>query len=273
MNLVAEWLSDLHRNLREEPLISDLRMGVFYTGVEISPGDVGVAFTPRDLNDTVCCPKSAAGAPPAGRLISSSAWKVAEFALSPSALRRAIGIATLNALSAAAINQHGLPEGTLLENVDALDAAGYEPGDKVAMVGAIVPFIKKLRGRVADLKVIDKHRDALKPNEQSLWVPPERAADALKGASVVILSGSTLVEGGIDELLEFARAARVRVMAGPTTPMWGRPFFARGINILGGIRVLNGNDLLAIISQGGSGYFFESAAQKVCVAANSAPRG
>jgi uncharacterized protein (DUF4213/DUF364 family) len=273
MNLVAEWVSDLHRTLSGEPLISDVRMGVLYTGVEISSGDVGVAFTPRDLSDTVCCPKSAASAPPAGRLVSSSAWKVAELALSPSALRRAIGIATLNALSAAAINQHGLPEGTLLKNIDALDAARVVPADKVAMVGAFVPFIRKLRGCVADLKVIDKHRDALKPNEQSLWVPPEHAADALKGASVVILSGSTLVEGGIDDLLEFAKAARVTVMAGPTTPMWARPFFASGIDILGGIRVLNADNLLAIISQGGSGYFFQGAAQKVCVAANSARRG
>jgi uncharacterized protein len=273
MKLVAEWLSDLRSDLREEPLISDVRMGVFYTGVEISSGDVGVAFTPRDLNDTVCCPKSAARAPPAGHLIASTAWKTAEFALSPSALRRAIGIATLNALSAAAINQNGLPKGTLLENVDALEAARVAPDDKVAMVGAFVPFIRKLRGRVADLKVIDKHRDALKPNEQSLWVPPERAANALKGASVVILSGSTLVEGGIDELLEFAKSARVRVMAGPTTPMWARPFFARGIDVLGGIQVLNGKDLLTVVSQGGSGYFFESAARKVCVAASSVRRG
>jgi hypothetical protein len=62
MKLVAEWLSDLHRNYMAEPLLSDVRVGVFYTAVEISTGDVGVAFTPRDLSDTVCCPKTTAGA-------------------------------------------------------------------------------------------------------------------------------------------------------------------------------------------------------------------
>jgi uncharacterized protein (DUF4213/DUF364 family) len=265
MELVAEWLSDLRRNFTDEPLVSDARVGVFYTAVEISTGEVGVAFTPRDLTDTVCCPKTAAGAPPAGRLIGVRAWETAEYALSPSALRRALGIATLNALSAAAINRFGLPEGIMREKLDALDAAGIADDDEVVMVGAFIPFIKKLKGRVASIKVIDKHRDALKPEEQALWAPPESAAEVLKDASVVIFSGSTLVEGGIEELLSWSEAARVRVMAGPTTPLWPRPFFKHGIAILGGICVLNGRDLLTIVGQGGSGYFFETAARKACV--------
>jgi uncharacterized protein len=265
MELVAEWLSDLRRNYLDEPLVSDVRVGVFYTAVELSTGDVGVAFTPRDLSDTVCCPKTAAGAPPAGRLIGVKAWETAQYALSPSVLRRALGIATLNALSTAAINRHGFPEGVLREGLDALDAAAVASDDKVVMVGAFIPFIKKLKGRVANLKVIDKHRDALKPEEQDLWIAPQRAAEVLKDASVVILSGSTLVEGGIEELLSFSQAARVRVMAGPTTPMWPRPFFAAGLGVLGGIRVLNGRDLLTIVGQGGSGYLFETAARKACV--------
>lgn len=265
MELVAEWLSDLRRNYTGEPLVSDVRVGVFYTAIEISTGDVGVAFTPRDLSDTVCCPKTAAGAPPAGRLVGVKAWDAAEYALAPSALRRAVGIATLNALSAAAIKRHGLPKGTLHEKLDALDAAAIAPDDEVVMVGAFVPFIKRLTGRVAGLRVIDKHRDALKAEEQDLWTPPQRTSEALKNASVVILSGSALVEGGAEELLRASESARVRVMAGPTTPLWPRPFFECGVVILGGIRVLNGRDLLTIVGQGGSGYFFERAAQKACL--------
>lgn len=113
MKLVAEWPSDLRSNYTNEPLVSDVRVGVFYTAVEISTDDVGVAFTPRDLSDTVCCQKTAAGAPPEGCLIGVKAWETAEYALSPSSFRRALGIATLNALSAAAIERHGPPEGML----------------------------------------------------------------------------------------------------------------------------------------------------------------
>jgi uncharacterized protein (DUF4213/DUF364 family) len=265
MNLVREWLANLRSKFNDELLISDVRVGVFYTGVEVSSGEVGVAFTPRDLNDTVCCPKTAAGAPPAGRLIGAKAWETAEYAFSPSSLRRAVGISVLNALSASAIRRYGLPTGTLRENLDALDAAGITPADQVVMLGAFVPFIKKLKGQVADLRVIDKHPQALKASEQALWVPPDKAAEVLKHASVVIFSGSTLVEGGLEELLSFTGGARVRLMAGPTTPLWPHPFFERGIAILGGISVVHGRDLLSIVGQGGSGYFFEAAAQKVCV--------
>jgi uncharacterized protein (DUF4213/DUF364 family) len=265
MKIAEEWLADLRRNYADEPLVSDARAGVFYSAVEISTGDVGVAFTPRDLSDTVCCPKTAAGAPPAGRLIGTKAWELAQYAFSPSALRRALGIATLNALSAAAIRRHGLPECIVRDGYDALDAIEIAADDRVAMVGAFVPFIKKLRGRVASLKIIDKHREALKPHEQDLWTPPARAAEALHSASVVIVSGSTLVEGGLEDLLEFSKGARVRMMAGPTTPSWPRPFFGRGIGVLGGIRVLDPGDLLTIVGQGGSGYLFERAARKICV--------
>ena len=57
----------------------------------------------------------------------------------------------------------------------------------------------------------------------------------------------------------------VRVMAGPTAPQWPFPIFRRGESVLGGIRVLNATDLLTIVGQGGSGYLFEKAAEKMCV--------
>ena len=265
MQLIEEWLSELRACLAGEPAVSEVRVGVFYTGVGLSTGDAGVAFTPRDLSDTVCCPKTAAGAPPAGRLVGTKAWELAEYALSPSALRRALGVATLNALSAAAIRRFGLPQGALLEDCDALDAAGVTPDDRVVMVGAFVPFIKALKGRVAGLYVVDRHREALKPDEQAFWVAPERSAPVLGEASILIVSGSALVEGGIDELLRQSARARLRLLAGPTTPLWAPPWFRRGVGLLGGVRVLDPRALLEIVGQGGSGYFFEKAAEKACV--------
>lgn len=50
-----------------------------------------------------------------------------------------------------------------------------------------------------------------------------------------------------------------------STGIWPGPFFTRGVDVLGGIRVRNGRQLLEIVGQGGSGYFFEQAAEKCCV--------
>src|SRR5215472_9300693 len=131
MQIASEWLADLRIHLDYEPTVTDVRVGVFYTAVEISGGEVGVAFTPRDLSDTVCCPKTAAGAPPAGRLDGVKAWELANYAIAPSPLRRAIGVATLNALSAAAIARRRLPEGLHRESLDRLGAVEIAPDDAV----------------------------------------------------------------------------------------------------------------------------------------------
>lgn len=263
---IAAWLADLRRVLQDEPVpVSDVRIGVFYTVAQLSTGEAGVAFTPRDLADAVCCPRSAAVAPAAGRLAGQMAWALAREALSPSPLRRAVGVAVLNALSARATARAGTPGARLLQRVDALEAAEVHPHDRVTMMGAFVPFIKALKGRVADLRVVDKHRDALKPDEQPFWTSPLDAAPALAGASVVVITGSALVEGGLDDLLAASRGARSVVLAGPTAPLWPRPFFERGVRVLGGIRVSDGGAMLRLVSEAGSGYFFDSVAEKVCL--------
>lgn len=266
MEIIEAWIKDLQKILRGETVtVRDVRVGVFYTGMQLITGHVGVAFTPRGLTDTVCCPKSASAAPPAGRMAGQEAWSLAKYARSPVALRRAVGVATLNALSALALDRHEVPGARVLPGVDALEAAAVKPTDAVAMVGAFVPFIKTLKGHVASLRVIDKHAEALKADEKALWCAPERAAEVLSQADVVIMTGSTLVEGGTDSVLAAARGARRIVMAGPTASPWPPTFFARGVDVLGGIRVLNGPKLLEIAGQGGSGYFFGREAEKICV--------
>lgn len=264
-NIIHAWTRDLRDVLGNEPLtIDDVRVGVFYTAVQVSGGHVGVAFTPRGLTDSVCCPQSAAEAPPAGRIAGRNAWALAEYAESPVSLRRAVGVATLNALSALALTRREMADARLLPGVDALDAAELRPEDRVALVGAFIPFIKRLRHYVSALWVIDKHPEALRADEKHLWRPPEQASGVLAKASVVIMTGSTLVEGGTDELLQAARGARRVVMAGPTASPWPPTFFAQGVDVLCGIRVTDGPKLLEIVSQGGSGYFFGQGAEKIC---------
>jgi uncharacterized protein (DUF4213/DUF364 family) len=260
------WIADLSRVLEATPVaVSDVRIGVFYTAAQLGNGYAGAAFTPRGMTDTVCCPKSASVAPPAGRLAGRDAWELANYALSPVALRRAVGVAVLNALSSMARAEHGVPGGRLVPGMDALEGAGVNADDRVAMVGGFVPFIKALKGRVQALWVVDKHPEALKEDELPFWRPPEQAAETLSGASVVLITGSSLVEGGIDELLESASNARRVILAGPTASPWATPFFERGVDVLGGIRVLDGAKLLQVVAEGGSGYFFENGAEKVCI--------
>jgi uncharacterized protein (DUF4213/DUF364 family) len=201
-DILQAWTRDLRDALDRESLtVSDVRIGVVYTAAQLSEGSVGLAFTPRGMNETVCCPHPTAEVLSAGRLAGQNAWVLAESGQSAEALRRAVGVATLNALSALTLARRGLEDGRLLIGADALEAAEVRPEDRVAMVGAFSPFLKVLKERVRALWVIEKHLQLLKPDEKHFWCPPEEASSVLREATVVILTGSTLVEGGTEEFL------------------------------------------------------------------------
>ncbi len=264
--LIEDLIAALQDGLDRRPLtVTQVCVGVFYTAVQLSDGHVGVAFTPRDIEDTVCCPRSAAELPEAGQLSGRVAWDLAHQALSPFRLRRAVGVATINALSACLMAERGVPGGQILSDTDALDVIHISAGDKVVLVGAFIPFIRRLKDQGVKLRVIDKHRDALKGEELLFWAPPDSAAELLPEADVAIITGSALVEGGLDQLLELCAGAREVVLAGPTASPWPEPFFARGVTVLGGIRVHDGAEFMRLVAEGGSGYFFNGPAEKIAV--------
>jgi uncharacterized protein (DUF4213/DUF364 family) len=66
-------------------------------------------------------------------------------------------------------------------------------------------------------------------------------------------------------LLAAASNARAVVLADPTASPWPPPFFDRGVTVLGGIRVIDGAAILDLVGEGGSGYFFDTVAEKICI--------
>ena len=82
---------------------------------------------------------------------------------------------------------------------------------------------------------------------------------------MVIITGSALVEGGLDQLLELCAGVQEVVLAGPTASLWPEPFFTRGVTVMGGIRVRDGAEFMRLVAEGGSGYFFSGPAEKITV--------
>jgi len=80
-------------------------MGLFYTGVKLSNGEGGICFTPiKDIPEAVCCPSSAKEMPLSGKISGQKAECFIEGMFKGSVLRKALGIAVLNALSATCWN-------------------------------------------------------------------------------------------------------------------------------------------------------------------------
>ncbi len=266
MTVIQELMKTMKASFGDRAVeVEDIRMGIFYTAAKLSTGDAGVAFTPRDLEEPVCCPRSAAKMPASGKLKGRKALDLMKLAGSDNALKRSVGVAVLNALSALKIKEEGIREARILKGADALDVIEIRKGDKIAMVGAFVPFIKKLKAITMDLCIIDKHPQALKEEERHMWRSPASIRDVMPEADVVIITGSSMIEGGLDELLSFCTKAREIILAGPTASAWPEPFFKRGVTVMAGIFVNDPDKLLQVVSEGGSGYFFTGPARKVAI--------
>jgi uncharacterized protein len=240
-------------------------VGLFFTGVKLDNGVAGACATPlATLAHTVCCPSSAVAMPFPGKLRGRPAGELAREALSGHGIRRAVGIAAVNALADCCWRRRPYPGVALIAGVDAFDAAEIRDGDKVVVVGAFIPFLKELKRRRQSFVVLEQDPATLKADELPFFRPAAQAAQIVPEADVVLITGSTLVNATLEDLLALARAeARVAVV-GPTVGMLPDAFLSRGADILGGVQITEPDEFLDLLAEGGSGYhFFGRVAEKV----------
>jgi uncharacterized protein (DUF4213/DUF364 family) len=256
----------------DEITIERVVVGLFFTGVKLSNGTAGTSATPiKSIPEAVCCPSSALAMPFPGKLRGRRAADLAREALSGHGIRRAVGIATVNALADCCWRRRPHPDIEVCHGIDAFDATDIRHGDNVVVVGAFVPFLKELKRRGQGFLVLEQDPATLKADELPFFRPAEQAAEILPDADVVLITGSTLVNNTLESLLALARPeARVTVV-GPTVGMLPDAFLARGADVLGCVRINEPDAFLDLLAEGGSGYhFFGRTAQKLVLARRTA---
>jgi uncharacterized protein len=252
----------------DEIEIERVVVGLFFTGVKLSNGTAGASATPiKSIPEAVCCPSSAMAMPFPGKMRGRRAAEVADQAFSDHGIRRAVGIAAVNALADCCWQRRPHPGVELRQGVDAFDATEIRPGDGVVVVGAFVPFLKELKRRGHAFLVLEQDPETLKADELPFFRPAEQAAQILPHADVVLITGSTLVNNTLEHLLALIRPeARVTVV-GPTVGMLPDAFLARGADVLGCVKVTEPDEFLDLLAEAGSGYhFFGRSAQKLVLA-------
>ena len=240
-------------------------IGVFFTGVKLSNGAGGACATPvKTIPEAVCCPSSAMAMPFPGRLRGRRAIDLLKETGATSGIRRAVGIAVVNALADLCWNRRSLPDLELCWGVDAFDATEIRPGDRVVVVGAFVPFLRALKRRGVGYLVLENDPAALKPDELPFFRPAEQAHAILPTADVALITGTTLANDTLDSLLGQLRPDARVTLVGPTVSLLPDAFLRRGVDVLGGVRVTAPDDFLAVLAEGGSGYhFFGRSAERV----------
>lgn len=243
-------------------------VGLFFTGVKLDNGIAGACATPlKTIPEAVCCPSSAMAMPFPGKLRGRPAGELAREALCGEGIRRAVGIAAVNALAECCWRRQPHPGVLLRPGVDAFDATEIRRGDNVVVVGAFVPFLKELKRRRQSFLVLERDPATLKAEELPFFRPAERAPEIVPQADVVLITGSTLVNATLEDLLALAKPeARVAII-GPTVGMLPDAFLARGADVLGCVRINDPDAFLDLLAEGGSGYhFFGRSAEKIVLA-------
>lgn len=246
-------------------------LGLFFSGVKLSSGEAGVCFTPiKEIPEAVCCPSSGNAMPLSGRLSGRSANAYLDDVSSDNALKKTLGIATLNALSLR-LTQAGLAPQFEVGG-DAFDEVEIAPGDKAVVIGALVPALKRFARLGVDYTVLEMDSRTLKGDELNHFATADRYPEFLPLADVVIITGVTLINDTLPELLSHLKPGAKVSLAGPTVSMLPQPLFRRGVTMVGGIVVTDPDRCLDLLSEGGSGYhLFGKCAEKTLIRRQEPP--
>jgi uncharacterized protein (DUF4213/DUF364 family) len=238
-------IEDVKRLPRRE--VADVRVGLGYTGAKLEDGSAGVAHTQRSTASKTCSVIQEAGT-----FRGKAAQDLVQMVLSPDPLHAAVGLACLNALLA-----QDLPP---CHGGDVLEAVRISKGDEVAMVGHFHPLVAPTKKVAKRLYVLEE-----KEIDEEGFYPSEKASEILPRCQVALITSVTLLSKTFDDLIPLTRNAREVVLMGPTTPLAPQCFREVGVSLLAGVRVIDPERLLQVISEGGGTRHFGPAVEKVTV--------
>jgi uncharacterized protein len=193
---IAENLIESARPLSKGRTITDVRLGLGYTIVEISDGSAGLAWTPDKKQSGSCTHLRLAGS-----LLGMEAGELLTWLTSENFLERAIGLATFNALNSTVDRE-------LLEE-ESISLLKIKNTDHVVMVGYFSPLIPKIKEAALQLTIIEL--DSEKP--EIIGVGP--GMKALAACDVAIITSTSIINNTIDGLLTALTGHRAAVMLGP----------------------------------------------------------
>ncbi len=208
--------------------IKEVRVGLGLMAVELDSGSIGVTYVLRRETGHTC-----AALPQAGKLIGMPAGEIAGWAVQgKNVVTVAMGLAVLNSVAEFdKLEQLHSPHDS-----DAAFSTEIRPEDTVGIIGQIGPVIATLKNKVHRLLIFERGEGI------GGQVYPESAQpELLPQCQVIFISSTSLINGTLENLLQYCAKARDVVMVGSSTPLYPDAFSGTGITILSGTRWLPQN--------------------------------
>jgi uncharacterized protein len=249
-------------------------VGIFFSGVKLSNGEGGICFTPiKEIPEAVCCPSSAKAMPNSGKLVGQPILTYIEKMQHGGALQKALGIAVLNALSSTYWRKCEPTHYNLKIGLDPVEEMDIPNEATVVVIGALVPYIRLLKRRGKPFFILEKDPRTLKADEMPFFRPQEEANKYISKADLLIITGTTLINDTLEEILSQKKPEAQVVLVGPTASMVPDAFFSRGVTAIGGIVATDPDQLLDTLLEAGSGYhFYGKSADRIVIDKKQPPR-
>lgn len=243
------------------PKVNKVVIGLGYTGVELTAYAydpfLGVAQTLPSLIRNFDCTKINF----AGKLTDRSFTEIINWSLKPPGIKKIIGIAALNAAS-----QHILavrnPYKELKE--DLITYLGINSKTRINFIGFIGPLIEKVSSITNFITILDDN-PLIKSFSSTFNVKSNinQLNEEELDIDILFCSGTSIINNSLEDIISlFKKKVQYFVLIGPTISFIPDILFDYGIDIVGGMTILNSEATLRIIQEGGGTRLFKKYGKK-----------
>jgi uncharacterized protein (DUF4213/DUF364 family) len=219
---------------------------------------LGVAYSPRGEVSKTC---KLTGNP--GTFYQTAADELAELVLSQDPIEHCLGFAALNALCQFVIGREE-EKYNIYYKADVIKCLPLDKNTTVGMVGMIGPFIPPLVRNVKDLLILEDN-PKVEPGRKTQGYAITRNPKDLADRDVMIITGSSVIEHSLEEVIDVTKNAFYKIVIGPTASWLPEIAFSLGIDAVGGMRYTDPDFAFRIIMEGGGTSDFARFAEKYII--------
>ncbi|MHA2283596.1 MAG: Rossmann-like domain-containing protein [Promethearchaeota archaeon] len=245
----------------EPPIISKVVLGLGYTGVKVSTQEndsfLGLAATiPSIINNPNCSKIEFAG-----NLTKKTLFELMEWSFDPPNIRKIVGLATLNAAS-----QHifKIKNSYIRLKNDLLSHLNIDEASKITVVGLMKPFIRKLSKISKSITLVEDSIPVTEEfNEFTFRSTIEHLRNEDFSTDLLFCTGTSLINNTLEKILElFRKKARNIILMGPSASMIPDVLFENGVNIVGGMEIIDSKATMRVLQEGGGTKLFKKYGKK-----------
>jgi len=207
-----------------------------FCALELEDGSIGLSYVL--LDDTL--EQLLAGGDSLG-LAGADTLALARRYVSDGGIWKTLGYAAANALTRCLYDRAGFrPD----DSADSIGHLNPQPGEHIGMIGKFTPLLRRIIDSGARLTVVELNPDLA--GEQDGYRVTLDAGD-LADCGKVVSTSTLLLNDTMDRMLDYCRNARWFAMVGPNAGCLPDALFARGVTLLGGTWIHDGDGYTAAL--------------------------